>query len=139
MAWGAGYAGIWATKWLIQTLFSTGNGFASAIGAAESYTIIPFLPEGVSHKYFLTTCAFLGIAFVATILIYVLKKRRSRLDVLLLCVALIPFVWSVLLLGHNVIHIFFTYRNLAATAFCCWLILFPIKQHENSHSDPLLQ
>ncbi len=124
-AWGAGYLGIWATKLLLMSLFSANNGFSEAAGAGVHYTIIPFLPEGVHHKYFVVTCLMLGAALVATVAIFALKKPHTSRRKMLFAVALIPFVWYVLFLGHNVIHLFFTYRNLLATFFCCWLILFP--------------
>ncbi len=138
-SWGGGYTGIWATKWLLLTLLSAQNGFSAAVGAGIHYFIIAFLPDGVAHKYFSITCIFLGFALITTIIIYVIKKPATNRNSLLFIVALIPFLWSILFLGHNVMHIFFTYRNLAATAFCCWLILFSKnKVHENCCSDTML-
>lgn len=125
--WGLGYVSIWASKWIIQFLYLGNDALNMVIHAGEAHTIIPFLPAGINHKYFLITCELLSIVLLVDISIYLSKKNKTSQVKKLFFISIIPFVWYFVFLGHNVCHIWFTYRSLTTTIYCCWLILFSKK------------
>ncbi len=141
-SWFIGYAAIWATKWILQSCYA-GNDEAllDAVIASEAHTIIPFLPNGINHKFFIIACSLLGLFFITDLAIYLLKKNKSQQIKQIFFISLIPFVWYFFMLGHSVCHIWFTYRNLTATALCCWIIIFSNKLeicHGNSRTNTML-
>lgn len=125
LSWCLGYGGIWVTKWLIQYAYMGPDALNKVIGASEFHTIFSFLPEGINHKYFAITCGMLLLALILTLIISIFSYRKNRSMKLreLIILALIPFCWYFVLLGHNVNHIWFTYRTLTITFLCCWFMI----------------
>jgi len=124
LMWGIGYFGIWSAKWLIQYAYMGSEAVNQVIYAGEGHTIIPFLPKGIAHKYFWITCILLTAALLYEIIIFILVKNKTNRIKQLFIISLIPFVWYIIFLGHNVCHIWFTYRSLTTTFYCSWLIMF---------------
>lgn len=135
--WLIGYCSIWSSKWILQSLFFGYNALTNAIGAGGAHFILTFLPDGITHKFFIITCIFLSLALLTCITIYVLKKNKTKSIKQLFIIALIPFLWYFVFLGHNTMHIWFTYRSLTTTVFCSLLIIFSnkIKLYKNEHSN----
>lgn len=127
LAWGFGYCGLWATKWILQIVVLHADALGSVVHAGSGHTIFTFFPEGFHYKYFKITASFLLLALIATIAVYIFCRRDNCNNSLniryLMIVAMIPFCWYVLFLGHNTAHIWFTYRSLSTPLFCCWLML----------------
>lgn len=141
--WFAGYALIWATKWILLSLYiGTEEALLDAVYAGEAHTIIPFLPNGFNHKFFIIACSLLGLVFITDLAVYISNKNKTTQVKQLFLISLIPFVWYFFILGHSVCHIWFTYRNLTVTILCCWMIIFSTKiklPHGYSRSDTMLQ
>lgn len=130
MSWAAGYVGIWITKWLLQFLIAEPDFYNAVVGAAQVHFIFNFLPEGFSHKYFLLTSALLAGALAIMLLCYFIlyRKTQSLTSRALFLLALMPFVWCFILIGHTVVHNWFAYRTLTVTAFCVMLLIFSKKK-----------
>lgn len=134
VSWFAGYSSIWITKWVLYIMLVGEDSISGIVDSCEAHTIIPFLPEGIGHKYFWITCGLLGIVLISDLIVYVTKRVKSTRVNQLFCISIMPFVWYVFFLGHTVVHIWFVYRNLVVTIFCCWLIMFYNKINQN-HGD----
>ena len=145
VAWGLGYLGIWAGKWLISSLILKKNVFTEAIGSARFR-----ISANSGNRDFsrLEVCrknmevCFSNIQFIAifilavSILYFIRKNRKCLLNAVLntlphLLVACIPFIWYIVFANHSYIHFFFTYRDLAITVcsltYLCFAIRTPLK------------
>lgn len=128
VAWAAGYAMMWGSKWILGTLITKENMIKDAlgsalfrIGATESETKTSaveavFRNIGANKLYLLTAV----IVFICVLGIGLWRKYRLNMNnvqiILLLC-ALLPFAWYVVLSNHSYIHYWFTYRVLAISIF----------------------
>lgn len=128
-SWSIGYAGMWASKWVIADLtLQTGtikDGVWSIIGRTESiggtprwwggpYTI------GLNIAEYPTALIVLaGLLLLATVLVvfYLLYKKKlqhvGRALPALVGTACIPFGWIVVVMHHSALHSRFTFRILA--------------------------
>ena len=139
-AWGCGYFGMWAAKWVLASLFtnrsvinnalsqiafrfsSTGNGQASVKisridAVAKNLTVLNKRPVVL----LLVSCA----------VFYLIRLFCSRRDgdgkagkrvaawqiVPFLFVSVLPFVWILLLANHSYVHFHFTYRVFSVSVF----------------------
>ncbi len=125
LSWAGSYGIIWATKWILQFLIAEPDFYNSVVGAAQVHIIFNFLPEGISHKYFFITSGLLIISLLATVTSYSISynRRHTTTSKQLFILALIPFVWYFVLLGHTVVHNWFTYRTLTVTLFSVMTLL----------------
>ncbi|MCM1112923.1 MAG: hypothetical protein NC399_06670 [Muribaculum sp.] len=136
--WGVGYAGMWASKWVIADVtLGTGTikdalwnvlGRTEAIGGRPrlnggQYVISLNLQEYDSRLYGIAAGALALFALVA--LVWALG-RKTPMKVLweaafpFLAIAAIPFAWIVIVQHHSALHARFTFRILgvAAMALC---------------------
>lgn len=126
LSWFCGYGSIWTTKWILQFMIAEPDFYNSVVGAAQVHIIFNFLPDGFLHKYFLITSVLLIVSLVGTLSSYALSyyKKHTTTSKELLVLALIPFVWCFILLGHTVVHNWFTYRTLTVTLFSVMTLIF---------------
>ena len=137
LAWGFGYASMWAGKWLLAALF-TGAPAVSASLSTAAFRIagqveglrISALGAIRRNLFFLGYKGLLLDFAVLLALWLALRVRRGgrRLPpgdaaALLVC-ALMPFVWYALLQNHSSIHAFFTFRDLSVTVYALFSLLF---------------
>lgn len=128
VSWGIGYFGIWAGKWLIGSIILKRSIIADAAEQAKfrlstntgsmDFSRIDVYLRNIG-------IAFSGIQIIATAVLicsvlYLLWKAKgsysamARNAVPYLLVLLLPFIWYSVLANHSYIHVFFTYRDLAA-------------------------
>ncbi len=128
VAWGFGYFGIWAGKWLIGSIILKKKHHCRCYWTGEVPPVYQYWQCGFLESMF--TCAigiaFSGIQIIAIVILifsvlYLLwkaKKKTIQLWYTMWCltflVLLIPFIWYSVLANHSYIHVFFTYRDLAA-------------------------
>lgn len=152
IAWGFGYFGIWAGKWLIGSLILKKSILADAAEQAKFR-----LSTNIGNMNFSRVDVFLrnievgfsgisGIAILILILsiVYMLWKNKAHIadtlrhTVPYLLIFLIPFVWYCVLANHSYIHFFFTYRDLAVSVCsleCLCLGICPGNGQKHSLSD----
>ena len=140
-AWGFGYGGMWAGKWILASVFTGENVLFSALGkviyrtsttlsAAEggtTFTVIDVLARNFSALFRGPLPIILGLLLIY--LLYILirgtKKifvTKSRLAAFAF-IMLLPFLWYAVVKNHSYVHDYMTYRNLAVTIFAA-LCLF---------------
>ena len=136
--WGAGYAGMWLTKW----------GLAAVILGED---VTPFISEHIAERSLgsgmpadliggwwrniscLFPLGFGGPGIIAAVLLvlaaayvsFVYRRDGVRPSGLLIyaVIGLIPLLRYAVLLNHSYIHFFFTYRALAGTMLAVCLII----------------
>lgn len=148
-AWGIGYFGFWATKWVLAALIVK-YPLASVLGdisfrlnsigrgtdLQQQYDfqrldgLQPNLQELFGSNAVRFILLLIAAAVAALLLVRVLRlnlRREYMVSALqILAVSLYPLVWYLVVLNHSAIHVFFTYRNLAVTVFgalCALVIL----------------
>lgn len=147
IAWFAGFAGMWAGKWLIVMVESRGeflhalldvimfrssatNGGNQPISrfGAVLYSVYELL-SAPGAKLAVGLCLLLSL-----VLLLARKRRIFARDITALLYAfpvLICVAWIYLLSNHAVMHILFVYRTIAPTVFCLmcmiWGLAFPPK------------
>lgn len=136
-SWLAGYAGMWASKWLIASLLTGENVLVEAAAQVEirtsrsaSWTDFTFFGVVQSNAEYLKSVGFLAAIAVALVLFVVCAARQKRnrrslpatLAMLLVCCY--PFVWYFVLMNHSGVHCWFTYRELAILVYGVAAVLF---------------
>ena len=136
-AWGAGYAMMWGSKWVLGTLLTKENMIADAlgnvllrVGATESdanASIVEVIVKNISAN----KLCLLAVVLVCIILVgqRIVKKHPVNLKNInigvLLCAAL-PFMWYAVVSNHSYIHYWFTYRVLAVSIYAGLLIVIQL-------------
>ena len=136
--WFAGYASIWASKWLIGWILTGENIIDSAMTCAQQRvgnTIVFGGAEMYMNQFFdiiLTKlsnmiypiCIAIGIVIILMILYF--YKNRDKVKKLnwLVIIALMPIVWFIVMKNHSLQHIFFTWRDYMLTLWCMLIFAF---------------
>ncbi len=135
-AWGAGYGGMWGSKWILATLFTKENVIADALesvlfraGSTEGEVEISALEVvmrniGANKLYLLLAAT----VFVVIILCGFRKKNRivlKNVNISLLLCTLLPLAWYVVVSNHSYVHFWFTYRILAISIY--GILLFAVQ------------
>lgn len=132
--WLAGYAGIWAGKWVIA-LISNGSSWSSLTDHFALWTSERPVGDqqitriGTLNKNFeeLFKNLYLDLAvliYAVVVIIYAVKNRKritsSQISrkLLLYFPGLIGIAWILVMARHSNVHTFFTYRTLAPCVFC---------------------
>lgn len=136
-AWGFGYVGMWAGKWLVGSLLTGQNLIADAItqmsvrtsmsnadiSTFSYYDVIYNNIESFSKNP--TIYAVFG--FLIVLMIIVLIRRRFipflKYFIIFGIIAMLPFIWYVGASNHSYIHHFFTHKELVITAFAAMCML----------------
>ena len=113
LAWLAGYASLWASKWLLAALVTGYDAFQDAFGAITMRTV------GVDESEYMrwcmdktmVLCAAVCCAIVAVTLVFGRSWQCLRDNAWLLLLAVAPLVWTFVLLQHTWHHLFFTWRT----------------------------
>ncbi len=136
--WGVGYAGMWASKWVIADVtLGTGtikDALWNVLGRTEAIGGRPRLNGGryvISLNFQEYDARFYAIAagilafLVLMMLVWALSRKISIKVILetalpFLIIAVIPFAWIVVVQHHSALHARFTFRILgvAAMALC---------------------
>lgn len=128
--WAIGYAGMWAQKWLLYTVFTGENLIADGIrsvilrsgrdvmGEQRGYLDAVGKNIAVISRY-----PYLLVCVAAVVVLFAMRKREGRLSfsggafAACLYIAMLPFGWYMISVNHSYIHSFMTYRGLGVTVF----------------------
>lgn len=124
--WLFGYGGMWASKWVLASVFLGVDVIGDALNQAairtgqtsvegSSQSLISGLIGNVNAAG--SAGIVIMIVLAVAIVLLILRWRREGLDstsltalALLMC-AMVPYIWYVVLSNHSSIHWWFTYRN----------------------------
>ena len=141
VAWGAGYAGMWALKWLLAGMV-LGARFGQSVGFHIWIRSGAVVAENATQQRWLAVLRNMGCLFpleygtvgtliaVAAVLavpyvayVYHQHDVQGALVGRYLALGLVPIARFAALSNHSYIHYFFAYRALAATLFAAVLAL----------------
>lgn len=144
--WGAGYAGMWISKWLLASVVLGENvmpyvseHIGERLGGGIGVDLWTYLTGAVGKNI---SClfpfdygvggwlaGFAGLLFIAYVA-YVYHKKQIAWDAVLLyaLIGLVPYVRYLVLHNHSYLHFFFTYRAQLATVLAVVLILGEITE-----------
>lgn len=128
--WGIGYGTTWASKWIIATIVLKENIITNALNQISSRTsdtsgeliittknVIDANKELMYTDFIIKMAIILFIAWIICLVLY-RKKSAEIINIApILIIALMPYVWYMVLKNHSYIHFWFTYRNLSITTF----------------------
>ena len=135
ISWLAGYALLWATKWVIGLVVLGGVAVddlrfvfnlrsSSQSTGGEAVGRIDVLRRNVAEMApgWMVACAkVLGVIWVA-ITCFFHRRAWYKIGAALLAVAAIPVAWYFALPNHAIDHTFFTYRNLCISVYSLGLM-----------------
>lgn len=144
--WCIGYGGMWAGKWILGSMIS-GNDVISNALATILFRTSPFLSSESSDKItylmilarmweYSGKCIMMSLIVACSYFcVYKLLniprlKLRNTLPYALM--GIYPFVWFFVLRNHSFIHVFFTYRELAVTAYAIMVLAALKDKHKLS-------
>lgn len=154
--WCVGYAGMWASKWVLSALLAQGNVFSEVLDRLVMRSSLS-ADGGEQFNLWNAICrnlkqminkpmALLIFLFVLVSVIYIvvsykhsarLTKNHMRNVVLFVALAALPIVWYTFTINHSVIHSFFTSKALVVSAFSGMCIFSPIM--EKTSEPPLVK
>ena len=136
-SWAAGYACMWASKWVIASVLTGEDVISNAISQIGVRTSHFDGDAGYTWfgVIFSNAANFLSMAVVCVVLaaliafgVFLLKYKRVPINVpavLAICVVCcFPFVWYLILMNHSGVHHWFTYRELVISIFGVFALLF---------------
>ncbi len=127
LLWGLGFGLTFVTKWALATLVLGQNIFADAFGVGmyrmEAGEFSRW--EAVTMNFNMLNLWVFGLAALVFLVVRLLQKKPFSYKKMLffLVVALMPFVWYLLLANHSYLHWWFTYRLLAIPVTCLLFLL----------------
>ena len=144
LAWGVGYIGMWAGKWVLSTLLTSENALLSATQSIRtrtssgqdeySFTYAGTLMKNIVYFANKALAAVTAAAAAAAVVMRMMTRRTGArcnmpaVGIVALC-ALTPFVWYILTVNHSYIHAWFTFRELSICLYgvmtVLYMLLFP--------------
>lgn len=139
ISWGIGYAGMWASKWLIGSILTGNNVFEDAFLSVAERSSAEVLGGAISRastillnlrmvSEVLTPAIIIGIVIALIIVCMWQWRGYSKTFLLYACniliIAAIPFVWYMVLSNHSYMHVYFTFRTLSVTAAALFAIVW---------------
>lgn len=136
-SWVIGYGGMWASKWILATLFTEQNVIRDALSSAQERTSCSVNSSNISPLFvlkrniqvyinpsvgFLLLLLCIGLLYLLIVKNRRLRFRASSIVSFSLC-AILPVIWTFLLTNHSIIHPYMTYRNFAVSAMAMGCII----------------
>ena len=134
-AWGFGYGGMWAGKWILATILTGENVLMSALNNAiyrtsttlsasegdSTFTFIDVLSRNFSSLMRGPLPIILGVLLIYLLYLIIRRKKKFPATISMILtfafIILLPFLWYAVLKNHSYVHDFMAYRNLAVTIF----------------------
>lgn len=127
--WGLAYIGMWFAKWIIASIVLGINPFEDVMDKAMiringeknwSALIIPLNLRALfplNSQTGITIMKIISIILIIIEIILVRKKefKKMWISIILLFIAIIPYLRYLILLNHSYVHLSFTYRMQLAT------------------------
>lgn len=127
--WSLGYAGVFFAKWVIASIILNKNAISLAINQLlfrvngnEIYPTSRIDTLKINFDYFFTqTARYILIAiFVIWLIIFIPFRKKikdCKNEIILILIAVIPYIWYIAFSGHSGIHTWFTHRIQGITVF----------------------
>lgn len=138
-SWGAGYAGMWSAKWLICYLLTGFNALSDAMHTVQ-YRMTGDLGDGSRPNLLACLTSTLGVykrwpffllagVFLVFCTVLLIRKKAvfsfpGKRLIPLSVVLFYPVAWSVFALNHTQVHLRFTHRIWAVSAYAAIEIVF---------------
>ena len=142
ISWFLGYGLCWASKWVIASLFLEQNIILDALNSIALRTMgnetepaprLEMLKMNFTNMFYSQgikiAAVYIFIIFVFLILSILFHKKQSlktatqNIVFPFLVLAILPYVWFLVLANHSHVHDWFTYRIQAITLFSLLMIL----------------
>lgn len=139
ISWGIGYAITFIGKWIIACILLQENVFVSSLNQGlirfnseekielSRITMLKINLNGILGFDNFSAKEILITLIIAILLIGILRHfipgKFKKSNLILLIIALYPYVWYVVLANHSQIHYWFTYRNQVITIFVVTYLL----------------
>ena len=126
LAWLAGYALLWATKWVLSALITGHAAIEDAMGAVTQRTVGYDEQDYMMWCLKATTAILTAVVLIITTVIALFGKswQTLRRNSWMLLVAMASFVWTFVLLEHTWRHPHFTWRTYVVLAIGVMLFLW---------------
>ena len=118
LAWLAGYALLWATKWALAALITGHAAFQDAMGAVTQRTVGHGEQDYMRWclKWTLMALAVTALLVATPTILFRRSRETLRRNSWMLLVAMSSFVWAFVLLEHTWHHLHFTWRTFVVLA-----------------------
>lgn len=137
--WAVGYAFTWITKWIITAIICNRPIIQNALGQAKyrgissSVTYLSILRRNLLYLSIYVPITVIGIITLYIIdRLIIIRKQEVKFSenfkkiIPYIFIGILPFVWYFVMGLHSIIHSFFTYRILAITVICVFVITVKI-------------
>ncbi|NLC87756.1 MAG: hypothetical protein GX682_03150 [Clostridiaceae bacterium] len=129
LAWVIGYALTWFTKWVLVDVFCNRNMITSAIqqvlyrSRGNNISLFDGMLKNLHYeKYIIIFLIFVKLNYMIFRKFLVKPKIQKKYliedSIPYIIIALLPFIWYLIVGQHSNNHPFFTYRNLLLTIIC---------------------
>ena len=150
MAWAFGYAGMWASKWVIGSMITNTDILQNALrsvavrasavsGSGEHITIGECYSRNI-RAFLDTPFVFPGLFVLCSALVSCLQEKRLPVEIVFqmllpyLLVGVLPFVWYIVARNHSFAHSFFTCKALVVTCLAMLCGMNEVKKKNSSQS-----
>jgi hypothetical protein len=124
--WGVGYALTWSSKWALGTIFTEINTFKDAYNSILYYTDSEEFSrfEVITSNFNLLPVVFINLLLTLLLPLVVIffNKTAIKTNLLLLIVAMFPYLWYLFASQHSWWHSWFTYRIQAIAIIAMFFI-----------------
>lgn len=139
ICWGIGYAGLWASKWVLASLYTPIDFIYSASTAISQRGSSILTEPGIftKDKILLAIIFIMLIVGGITLVKYTKGKRRTQaLHALPIGItALLPMIWMLLIQNHSIVHFWFVWRIIGITVFCSLIFLYLCVKTRGFHAE----
>ena len=147
IAWGFGFAGMWAGKWIVAGILTDMNVFADVLGAfslrsglnngadldLSYYTAMISTKESFWDPANAALCILFIISTVGVALLNKDKFKpdfKAMLPMLLVCLSF--FIWVFFVRNHYITHQNLEYRSFAIIVLCFYLLIADLFRDKNA-------
>lgn len=134
--WGLGYGMTWASKWVIASIVLKQNVITDALnqmlvrtsdpGGDTAFTVNSVIKATTSVMFTdFTLKIVIALLIIGIIAMILCRKHTNEIITItpILLIALMPFVWYIILKNHSQVHCWFTYRNLSITLYAVFAFI----------------
>ena len=137
ICWGLGYGTMWISKWIVSDcLYQTGTITRAmqkiALLSASKEQFNPNAISVINENIIYINATFFYLLIILAIIFTVMNKKNTKEKIPYALMAIIPFIWYILIKNHSYVHARFTHRNLLLTVFSLSIIIIEnVKEYLN--------
>lgn len=140
VSWGCGYALVWASKWILASLFSPFDTIADAASNIASRTA-GSLPDYITTSFIVKSAIAAIVLLMLIAAVVMLMRSRNRVGYnrhsWLLIIAALPPLWYLVLFNHTIIHYWYAWRSAGVSFFALLLFAIAMRRHSTHQSSPI--